>query len=50
MENKLYMYLSDQLTQSYGRGWSAKQLRHCLRLAEAFPEDKMCRQLSWSHL
>jgi predicted nuclease of restriction endonuclease-like (RecB) superfamily len=46
--------LSDQLTQSYGRGWSTKQLRHCLRLAEAFPEDQivytLCRQLSWSHL
>jgi DUF1016 N-terminal domain len=30
--------LSEQLTQAYGRGWSEKQLRHCLRLAETFPK------------
>jgi predicted nuclease of restriction endonuclease-like (RecB) superfamily len=46
--------LSQRLTQAYGRGWSAKQLRHCLHFAETFPEDQIvytvCRQLSWSHL
>jgi predicted nuclease of restriction endonuclease-like (RecB) superfamily len=46
--------LSQQLTQAYGKGWSEKHLRHCLRLVETFPDDQivstLCRQLSWSHL
>jgi predicted nuclease of restriction endonuclease-like (RecB) superfamily len=46
--------LSQQLTQTYGKGWSEKQLRHCLHFAEVFPNDQivstLCRQLSWSHL
>lgn len=46
--------LSDQLTQIYGKGWGEKQLRHCLRLAETFPNEQilytLCRELSWSHL
>jgi hypothetical protein len=36
----------------YGRGWSEKQLRHCLRFADIFPDKKivytLCRQLSWT--
>lgn len=28
--------LSEQLTREYGKGWSAKQLHHCLRSAETF--------------
>jgi predicted nuclease of restriction endonuclease-like (RecB) superfamily len=40
--------------QTYGKGWGEKHLRHCLRLAETFPDDQiiytLCRQLSWSHL
>jgi DUF1016 N-terminal domain len=51
---RIIVSLSEQLTQTYGRGWSAKQLRHCLHFAETFPEDQivytLCRQLSWSHL
>jgi predicted nuclease of restriction endonuclease-like (RecB) superfamily len=47
-------YLSERLTEEYGRGWSAKQLRHCVRLAEVFPDEQIVstlwRQLSWSHL
>jgi predicted nuclease of restriction endonuclease-like (RecB) superfamily len=46
--------LSQQLTQTYGRGWSEKQLRHCLQFAATFPEEQIvytvCRQLSWSHI
>lgn len=46
--------LSRQLTSEYGSGWSEKQLFHCLRLAEVFPEEEIVstlwRQLSWSHL
>jgi predicted nuclease of restriction endonuclease-like (RecB) superfamily len=46
--------LARQLTATYGKGWSEKQLRHCLRLAETFPdEDKLSalrRALSWTHI
>jgi len=46
--------LSKQLTQSVGKGWSAQQLRHCLRFSETFPDQEIVstvwRQLSWSHL
>lgn len=31
--------LAHTLTQQYGRGWSEKQLRHCLRSAETFPDE-----------
>lgn len=46
--------LAAQLTASYGRGWSEKQLRHCLRFAETFPDEGIVsalrRELSWTHL
>jgi len=46
--------LSEQLTRTYGKGWSEKQLRHCLRSAETFFEEEhfytLCRQLSWTHI
>lgn len=46
--------LSRRLTAEYGGGWSEKQLRHCLRLAETFPDEQIVsavrRQLSWTHL
>ncbi|NPA35457.1 MAG: DUF1016 domain-containing protein [Chlorobi bacterium] len=29
--------LSKRLTEEYGKGWSEKQLRHCIRFAETFP-------------
>ncbi len=45
--------LSTGLTKEYGKGWSAKQLRHCLRFAETFPDikiiSKLWRQSNWSH-
>ncbi|TDE45879.1 DUF1016 domain-containing protein [Flavobacterium rhamnosiphilum] len=46
--------LSIQLTQQYGKGWSEKQLRHCIQLANIFENEQIVstlwRQLSWSHL
>ena len=46
--------LSINLTEQYGKGWSEKHLRHCLRIAETFPNIKIVstlwRQLSWSHI
>ena len=43
-----------QLTAQYGRGWGEKQLRHCLRVAETFPDEQtvsaLRRQLSWTHI
>ena len=46
--------LSAKLTERYGSGWSEKQLRHCLRIAETFSEEDIVsatrRQLTWTHL
>jgi predicted nuclease of restriction endonuclease-like (RecB) superfamily len=51
---QIIVSLSKLLTQTYGKGWGEKQLRHCLRLAQTFPSDQivytLCRQFSWSHL
>ncbi len=51
---KVISALSSQLTREYGKGWSEKQLRHCLRIAETFNDfqivSTLSRQLSWSHL
>lgn len=45
--------LSRQLVERYGRGYSAKSLRHMMRFAETFPDEAIVstlwRQLSWSH-
>lgn len=46
--------LSRELTREYGTGWSEKQLRHCLRTAETFPDKEIFsalrRKLSWTHI
>lgn len=46
--------LSQKLTQTYGKGWSDRQLRHCLHFAETFPDEQIIsalrRQLSWTHI
>ncbi|MCE7063168.1 YhcG family protein [Dyadobacter sp. CY343] len=46
--------LSKQLTLEYGNGWSKRQLHHCLRIAEVFPEVEIVHalrtQLSWTHI
>ncbi len=45
--------LARQLQSDYGRGFSAKNLRHMQRFAEVFPEFEIVsaaqRQLSWTH-
>jgi len=45
--------LSVDLTTAFGKGWGQKQLLHCLRFVEAFPDSSivstLSRQLSWSH-
>ncbi|AHF92382.1 hypothetical protein OPIT5_21135 [Opitutaceae bacterium TAV5] len=44
--------LSRELEQDYGRGFGEKNLRHMLRFAEAFPDERIVsalrRQLTWS--
>ena len=46
--------LSQQLTNQYGKGWSKRQLHHCIRFAEVFTDFQivhtLCTQLSWSHI
>ena len=51
---QIIVTLAQQITAEYGKGWSEKQLRHCLRVAEIFPDEEILstlrRQLSWSHI
>lgn len=51
---KILESLSERLTLKYGKGWSLKHIRHCLRIAETFTESEIVsavrRQLSWTHL
>ncbi len=51
---RLLATLSKQLTREIGKGWSEKQLLHCLRFAETFPDEQILsalrRELSWTHL
>jgi len=46
--------LARQLGTEFGKGWSEKQLRHCLRFAEVFPDIQIVYalriQLSWTHI
>jgi len=37
--------LAAQLTAAYGRGWGEKQIRHCLRAAETFPDEAIVSAL-----
>jgi predicted nuclease of restriction endonuclease-like (RecB) superfamily len=51
---QILVSLARQLETEYGKGWSEKQLRHCLRFAETFPDEEIVsalrRQLSWTHI
>ena len=51
---QIVVLLSRKLTETYGRGWSEKNLRHCLYTVETFPDfeiiSTLSRQLSWSHI
>ena len=46
--------LAGQLTSVYGKGWSQKQLLHCIRFAETVTDEQIVsalrRQLSWTHI
>ncbi len=46
-------HLARDLTVAIGKGWNKKQLHHCLRFAETFPDSEIVsalrRQLSWTH-
>ena len=45
--------LAKALTQSFGRGWSKRNLQQMVKFAEVFPDPKIVQtvsaQLSWSH-
>jgi predicted nuclease of restriction endonuclease-like (RecB) superfamily len=46
--------VSQQLVETYGKGWEEKTIRHCLRSAETFSEDLIVsavqRQLGWTQI
>lgn len=46
--------LAQKLAETYGKGWSEKQLRHFVHFAETFPNleivSALGRQLSWTHI
>jgi len=46
--------LGKELTATFGRGWGEQQLRHCIRCAEIFTDERilytLCTELSWSHI
>jgi predicted nuclease of restriction endonuclease-like (RecB) superfamily len=50
---EIVVSLSRKLEAEYGRGFSEKSLRHMLRFAEVFPDERivsaLMRQLSWTH-
>lgn len=50
---QIVVTLSQQLTADYGRSLGPKNLRHMMRFAEVFPDDKivyaLSRHLSWTH-
>ena len=52
--DSLVKQIAQQLTTEYGSGWSERQLRHCLRAAETFPDEGIVSalrtQLSWTHI
>jgi len=51
---QIVIAISKQLVAEFGKGWSEKQLRHCLRFAETFQDEAIVsalrRQLSWTHI
>ena len=50
---KIVNLLSQKLTEEFGKGWSEKQIRHCLHFAEVFADKEivyaLSRELSWTH-
>ncbi len=43
---QIVLSLSRNLTENYGRGWSEKNLRHCLYIVAAFPDFEIVSTLS----
>ncbi|WP_417580017.1 PDDEXK nuclease domain-containing protein [Nitrincola sp.] len=45
--------LAQHLTQTFGKGWSARNIAYMMQLNEQFPEQQilhtLCAKLSWSH-
>ncbi len=50
---QIVYFLSRQLTEEYGKGFSAKNIRRMIQLNELFPDlpivASLMRQLSWTH-
>ncbi|MBI4374258.1 MAG: DUF1016 domain-containing protein [Deltaproteobacteria bacterium] len=50
---KIIATLGRQLEREFGRGFSTKSLRHMIRFAETFPDERIVsalrRQLTWTH-
>ena len=46
--------LSKDLSASFGKGWNTKQLMHCVRFAQIYPDlaivSAVRRQLSWTRI
>ena len=46
--------LSARLGSEYGKGWSHKQLRHCIQLSSVFPDEEIFsavrRKLNWTNI
>ena len=38
--------LAKELTREFGKGWSKKQLHHCLRFAETFQDKQIVQAVS----
>ncbi len=51
---KIVATLSRLLTETFGKGWSVRQLQNCLRIAETFPDEQIMHalraQLTWTHI
>jgi hypothetical protein len=51
---QIVINIAEKLTLLYGKGWSPRQIRYCIQIAELFPEFEIwhtvCAKLSWSHI
>jgi predicted nuclease of restriction endonuclease-like (RecB) superfamily len=51
---KIVVTLSQLLTETFGKGWSIRQLQNCLRIVETFPDEQIMHalraQLTWTHI
>lgn len=51
---QVLLLLSEKLTGKFGKGWSEKHIRHCLKFFQTFSDEEIVstlwRQLTWSHI